>query len=63
MITKPGSGVRSAGVISFAGLSSRFTAMGIYNGLPVVVGGGRLIKGRLLFEEIRYVFHGFAVVC
>ena len=42
-------------LISFAGLSSRFTAMGIDNGLPVVVGGGRLIEGRLLFEEIRYV--------
>ena len=42
-------------LISFAGLSSRFTAMGIDNGLPIVVGGGRLIEGRLLlFEEIRY---------
>ena len=52
MGTKPGTGVRSADLISFAGLSSRFTAMGICNGLPVVVGGG-LIEGRLLFKEIR----------
>lgn len=55
MGTKPGSGVRSAGLISFAGLSSRITAMGIDNGLPIVVGGWRLIEGRLLYEEIRYV--------
>ena len=40
-------------LISFAGLSSRFTAMGIDNGLPVVVGGGRLrrrIKENLIIK-------------